>query len=87
MVLFCSLTICYITHVVISRFGFKDWIWVLIASVPSLYILLTFFFLDRFPLPLGAWDGLLYFIVALPGPSIYLSNIRGVICRIFYHPV
>ena len=23
-----------------------------------------------FPLPLGAWDGLRYFIVALPGPSI-----------------
>ena len=26
----------------------------------------------RFPLPLGAWDGLRYFIVALPEPSIYL---------------
>ena len=24
----------------------------------------------RFPLPLGAWDGLRYFIVALPEPSI-----------------
>ena len=23
----------------------------------------------RFPLPLGAWDRLRYFIVALPGPS------------------
>ena len=23
-----------------------------------------------FPLPLGAWDGLRYFIVVLPGPSI-----------------
>ena len=23
----------------------------------------------RFPLPLGAWDGLRYFIVALPEPS------------------
>ena len=28
------------------------------------------FCLERFPLPLGAWDGLLYFIVALPEPSI-----------------
>ena len=27
---------------------------------------------ERFPLPLGAWDGLRYFIVALPGPSIFL---------------
>ena len=25
---------------------------------------------ERFPLPLGAWDGLRYFIVALPEPSI-----------------
>ena len=28
------------------------------------------FCLERFPLPLGAWDGLRYFIVALPEPSI-----------------
>ena len=27
---------------------------------------------ERVPLPLGAWDGLCYFIVALPGPSISL---------------
>ena len=26
--------------------------------------------LERFPLPLGAWDGQRYFIVALPEPSI-----------------
>ena len=25
---------------------------------------------ERFPLPLGAWDGLRYFIVALPKSSI-----------------
>ena len=30
----------------------------------------VFFYLERFPLPLGAWDGLRYFIVALPEPSI-----------------
>ena len=28
---------------VISRFGFEGWIWVLIASVPDLCILFTFF--------------------------------------------
>ena len=28
------------------------------------------FCVERFPLPLGAWDGLRYFIVALPEPSI-----------------
>ena len=26
--------------------------------------------ISRFPLPMGAWDGLRYFIVALPEPSI-----------------
>ena len=34
------------------------------------YLYLCGFCLDRFPLPLGAWDGLRYFIVALPEPSI-----------------
>ena len=28
------------------------------------------FCLERFPLPLGAWDGIHYFIMALPEPSI-----------------
>ena len=28
--------------------------------------------MERFPLPLGAWDGLRYFIVALPEPYIQL---------------
>ena len=35
------------------------------------YLQLCGFCLERFPLPLGAWDGLRYFIVALPEPSIY----------------
>ena len=35
---FCILTIC---NIVISRFGFEGWIWVLIASVPDLCILFT----------------------------------------------
>ena len=34
------------------------------------YLLSCGFCLERFPLPLGAWDGLRYFIVALPEPSI-----------------
>ena len=34
------------------------------------YLLLCGFCLERFPLPLGAWNGLRYFIVALPEPSI-----------------
>ena len=34
------------------------------------YLSLCGFFSERFPLPLGAWDELHYFIVALPEPSI-----------------
>ena len=34
------------------------------------YLQLCGFCLERFPLPLGAWDGLRYFIVALPGHAI-----------------
>ena len=34
------------------------------------------FLLERFPLLLGAWDGLRYFIVALPEPSISLFTIN-----------
>ena len=35
-----------------------------------IYLLLCGFCLERFPLPLVAWDGLRYFIVALPEPFI-----------------
>ena len=34
------------------------------------------FLFGEVPLPLGAWDGLRYFIVALPEPSIYLFLIE-----------
>ena len=34
------------------------------------YLYLCGFCFERFPLPLGAWGGLRYFIVALPEPSI-----------------
>ena len=33
-------------------------------------LVIMWFLLERFPLPLGAFDGLRYFIVALPEPSI-----------------
>ena len=35
-----------------------------------IYLYLSDFCSGEFPLLLGAWDGLCYFIVALPGPSI-----------------
>ena len=34
------------------------------------YLYLCGFFTEGFPLPLGAWDRLSYFIVAFPEPSI-----------------
>ena len=34
------------------------------------YLWLCGFCCERFPLPLGAWDGLRYFIVAFPEASI-----------------
>ena len=34
------------------------------------------FCLERFPLPLGAWDGLRYFVVAFPEPSIRYFGVR-----------
>ena len=36
------------------------------------YLYLCGFCSERFPLTLGAWDGLHYFIAALPEPSILL---------------
>ena len=41
------------------------------ANLPAVvYLYLCGFCLERFPLPLGAWDWLRYFVVALPDPSI-----------------
>ena len=49
----------------LSRFGEER------ANLSAVvYLLLCGFCLERFPLPLGAWDGIRYFIVALPEPSI-----------------
>ena len=49
------------------------------------YLLLCGFCLERFPLPLGAWDGLRYFIVALPEPSIdYFMKIAFLVSELHY---
>ena len=40
-------------------------------------LILCGFCLEMFPLPVGAWDGQRYFIVALPEPSInYFTRIN-----------
>ena len=61
-----------------SYFVFFCWLFiqVLSGSITSvgeereLICLLSFTCSERFTLPLGAWDGLRYFIPALPDPSI-----------------
>ena len=45
------------------------------------YLLLCGFCLERFPLPLGAWDGLRYFIVAPPELSINYFIVFLVTCN------
>ena len=40
------------------------------VSCRILYSIDSYVCSEMFPLPLGAWDGLQTFIVALPGPSI-----------------
>ena len=52
------------------RLGKRELICLLLFTCNIDYLLLFGFCLERFPLPLGAWDGLRYFIVALPEPSI-----------------
>ena len=42
------------------------------------YLELYSFCSERFPLPLGAWDGLRYFIVALSKPSIYFLVVNSI---------
>ena len=48
----------------LSRLGIREQIGLLLFTCN--YVVSV----GGFPLPLGAWDGLRYFIVALPEPSI-----------------
>ena len=50
----------------------------------SVYPYLCGFCLERVPLPLGAWDELRYFIVALPEPSISYF-VKSLKTRFFLH--
>ena len=50
----------------------------------SVYSYLCGFCLERVPLPLGAWDGLHYFIVALPEPYINYF-VKSLKTRFFLH--
>ena len=50
----------------------------------SVYPYLCGFCLERVPLPLGAWDGLRYFIVAHPEPSVNYF-VKSLKTRVFLH--
>ena len=50
----------------LPRIGKRQLVFLLLPSL----LVAVWFRLERFSLPLSAWDGLRYFIVALPGPSI-----------------
>ena len=52
----------------LPRLGKRELICLLLFTI--VYPYLCGFCLERFPFPLGAWDGLRYFIVALSEPSI-----------------
>ena len=51
------------------------------------YLQLCGFCLERFPLPLGAWDGLRYFIVPLPEPSYNYFITQLVKGLVFVRPI
>ena len=51
----------------LPRLGKRELICLLSFTCTRNYVVFVF---ERFPLPLGAWGGLPYFIVALPEPSI-----------------
>ena len=62
----------FVVYLYVSRGGSITLVWEERANLYAVvYLLLCGFCSERFPLPLGAWDGLRYFIVALPEPSIY----------------
>ena len=53
-----------------SMHHFTDYTYTLLVCLLLFVCNYVFSFCRGFPLPLGAWDGLRYFIVALPEPSI-----------------
>ena len=59
-VFFCWLFLCKL-----PRLGKRESLFVCYCL-----LVIMWFLLERFLLPLGAWDGLRYFIEALPEPSI-----------------
>ena len=65
----------FVVYLYVSGSGSITSVWEERANLSAVvYLSLCGFCLERFPLPLGAWDGLRYFIMALPEPSILLFS-------------
>ena len=67
----CRNVYSFVVYLYVNGSGSITMVWEERANLSAVvYLSLCGFCLERFPLPLGAWDGLLYFIVALTEPSI-----------------
>ena len=61
----------FVVYLYVNGSGSIASVWEERANLSAVvYLKLCGFCLERFPLPLGAWDGQRYFIVALPEPFI-----------------
>ena len=67
----CRILYYTVRYLYISCSGSVTSVWEESANLSAIvYLKLCGFCSERFPLLLGAWDGLRYFIVALTWPSI-----------------
>ena len=67
----CRILYSLVVYLYVSRNGSITSAWEERANFSAVvYLQLCGFCSERFPLPLGPWDGLRYFIVALPEPAI-----------------
>ena len=70
-VVFCILLLVTCIYIYVSCNGSNTSVWEERVKFSAIvYLLKCGFPSKRFPISLGAWDELLYFIVALPWPSI-----------------
>ena len=66
----CLIMYSFVGYLYVSGSGSITSVWEERANFCHCLLVIMWFLLKRFPLPLGAWDGLRYFIVALPEPSL-----------------
>ena len=78
----CRILYSSVGYLYVSGSGSITSAWEERANLSAIvYLYLCGFCSERFPLPLSAWDGLRYFILALPEPSI--SQLAEKVTKIF----